>query len=108
MQIALVALGFILEASSESKALSSDVNWTNLLLCICKEFPNILFRRTDKFIQNFRAIDDLRLLRVEHFPDLPSHESLASAGWTKENDTCGSSSVQPLALREAYHRPLTC
>ena len=54
---------------------------------LSKQLTDILFRGADVLIEDFGAIDDLRLTRIEHLTNLPSHESLPRTGGPVKQDT---------------------
>ena len=60
----------------------------DLLLRVCKQLPDILLTLPNKFVQDFRSIDNLWLSRIEHLSNLPRHEGLSSTGRAKQQDTC--------------------
>lgn len=60
---------------------------THLLFSIREKLSNILFTSANKFVQNFRTVDDLGLPRVEHLSDLSSHQGLSSSGRPIEQNT---------------------
>src|SRR5271170_2502911 len=62
----------------------------NLFLRICKEFADIFFALTNKFIEDLRPIDNFWFFGIEHFSNLSCHQSLASPRWPIQQDSFGS------------------
>ena len=58
-----------------------------LLLGICEELSNILFRLTNIFVQYFRAIDDLWFPGIKHLANLSSDQGLTGTRRTIQKDT---------------------
>ena len=55
---------------------------TDLLLCVTKEFSDVLLRCPDVLVENFRTVDYLRFPSVKHLSDLTSKKCLSGTGWT--------------------------
>ena len=58
-----------------------------LFLSLGEQLSNISLGLTDIFVQNLRTVHNLRLSSVQHFTDLPSHESLSSTRRTVHENT---------------------
>ena len=59
-----------------------------LLLRIGEELSDVLFTGSNKFVQDFRTVDDLGLGNVQHLSDLTRHQSLSGTRRSVKENTC--------------------
>ena len=60
-----------------SKAAFSGLQTIKILLCICEELSDVLFRLANVLVQHLWAVDDLGLRSLEKLGQLPRNEGFA-------------------------------
>lgn len=57
-----------------------------LVLCVCKQLPDVGLGLPDVFVEDLGAVDDLRLPGFEHLADLSSHQGFTAARGSEKQD----------------------
>lgn len=57
-----------------------------LVLCVGKQLPDVGLGLSHVLVEDFGAVDHLRLAGVQHLPNLPGHQGLTAARRPEQQD----------------------